>query len=254
MARFKKGSTDVQSLLFEKGKWSITSASKWLIDHGYKAPNAESSGEYHRFRQHPPFQYQKGTFRTIVFGAARNGIKAVIAVPRKEKVNTTRSKSKNPTVKKGGKDVKKSRIPALLVDLADARSIELEDGRELRFRLSGGFALCANKKGDEIWIISRKGGKRVATQDDRAEQLFEKFTGFEAEDTGSLVQLPGLSLERIGRAMSIIYRSDKFSTNPSDYIHAFKTYPTVSVDNVNRPRIVALRGGRIKVTAEGITG
>jgi hypothetical protein len=243
MARFKKGSTDVQSLLFEKGKWSITSASKWLRDHGYKAPKAESSGEYHRFRQHPPFQYQKGTFRTIVFGAARNGIKAVIAVPRK---------SKNPTVKKGGKDVKKSRIPALLVDLADARSIELEDGRELSFR--GGFALCANKKGDELWIISRKGGKRVATQDDRAEQLFEKFTGFEAEDTGALVQLPGLSLERIGRAMSIIYRSDKFSTKPSDYIHAFKQYPTVSVDNVNRPRIVALRGGRIKVTAEGIIG
>lgn len=248
MARFKKGSTDVQTLLFDKGKWSVTTASKWLRDHGYKVSKAESSGEYLRFRQHPPFQYKKGTFRTITFGAARNGIKAVIAVPRKE------PSKKNPTVKKGGKTVKKSRIPALLVDLADVRAIELEDGRELKFRLSGGFALCSNKKGDELWIMSRKGGKRVATQDDRAENLFEKFTGFEAEDTGALVQLPALSLERIGRAMSIIYRSDKFSTKPSDYIHAFKQYPTVSVDNVNRPRIVALRGGRIKVTAEGITG
>lgn len=251
MARFKK-STDVQSLLFEKGKWSITSASKWLRDHGYKVPKAESSGEYHRFRQRPPFQYQKGTFRTIPFGAARNGIKAVIAVPRKAKTNP--ESKRNPLVKKGGKTVKKSRIPAMLVDLADARAIELEDGRELRFKISGGFALCSNKKGDELWIMSRKGGKRVATQDDRAEDLFERFTGFEAEDTGSLVQLPALSLERIGRAMSIIYRSDKFATKPSDYIHAFKQYPTVSVDNVNRPRIVALRGGKIKVTAEGITG
>lgn len=252
MARFKKGSTDVQSLLFHKGQWSVTSASKWLRDHDYKVPKAESSGEYHRFRQHPPFQYQKGTFRTITFGAARNGIKAVIAVPRKEKLNPSRSK--NPLVKKGKKMVKKSRIPALLVDIADARSIELEDGRELRFNLRGGFALCSNKKGDELWILSRRGGKRVATQDDRAESLFERFTGFEAEDTGALVQLPALSLERLGRAMSIIYRSDKFSTKPNDYIHAFKTYPTVSVDNLNRPRIVALRGGRIKVTAEGIIG
>jgi hypothetical protein len=250
MARFKR-STDVQSLLFLKSKWSITSASKWLRDHNYNVPNAESSGEYHRFRQHPPFQYQKNTFRTITFGAARNGIKAVIAVPRNEKATPLR---KNPLVKKGKKTVKKSRIPALLVDLADARSIELEDGRELRFNLRGGFALCSNKKGNELWILSRRGGKRVATQDGRAETLFERFTGFEAEDTGALVQLPALSLERLGRAMSIIYRSDKFSTKPNDYIHAFKHFPTVSVDNVRRPRIVALRGGRIQVTAEGITG
>lgn len=250
MARLGK-STDVQSVLFDKSKWTIGSAAKWLRDHNHSVPKAESSGDYFRFRQHPPFQYQKGTFRTIDFGAKRNGIKAVIAVPKDSK---PKSNPKNPTVKKGGKTVKKSRIPALLVDLADARAIELEDGRELRFRLSGGFAMCSNKKGDELWILSRRGGKQVATEDDRAEKLFETFTGFEAEDTGALVQLPGLSLERIGRAMSIIYRSDKFGTKAKDYIHAFKQYPTVSVDNPNRPRIVALRGGRIKVTAEGITG
>lgn len=258
MARFKKP-TDVQSILFDKNKWTPSTAGVWLKAQGYKVPKAESGGEYHRFRQRPPFLYQAGTFRTIDFGAARNGIKAVIGVPRAKKnpspeENPKKKKRRNPTVKQDGKEVKKSRIPALLVDLADARSIELEDGRELRFKISGGFALCANKKGDELWIISRKGGKRVATEDDRAEDLFEKFTGFEAENTGSLVQLRGLNLVRLGRAMSIIYRSDKFANSPSDYIHAFKHYPTVSVDNLNRPRIVALRGGKIKVTAEGITG
>ena len=152
------------------------------------------------------------------------------------------------------KGFKKSRIPTLMADLADARAIELEDGREIKFPSQGGFALCANKSGDELWILSRKKGKRVETDDEKAEQLFEKFTGFEADYTGALVQLPALVLERIGRAMSIIYRSDKFSKKPADYIHAFKMYPTVSVDNINRPRIVALRGGKIKVTAEGITG
>lgn len=149
---------------------------------------------------------------------------------------------------------KTSRIPALMVDLADARAIELEDGRKLQFRLAGKFALCANKAGDELWILSRVGGKQVATEDDKAEKLFEKFTGFEADYTGALVQLPGLVLERLGRAKSIIYRSDKFATKSRDYIHAFKRYPTVSVDRKTRPRIVAIRGGKIKVTTEGITG
>jgi len=246
MTKKFKSSTEVQSLLFDKSKWSITAAKRWLSSHKHKASKAESSGDYHRFRQRPPFQFKAGTFKTITLGRASNGIKAVIAVPR-----SSSSPTRNPKTASGKK---KSRIPALLVDLADARAIELEDGRELKFKLAGKFALCGNKKGDELWIMSRKGGKRIATADQQAEQLFEKFTGFEAEDTGSLVQLPGLTLERIGRAMSIIYRSDKFATRPRDYIHAFQKYPTVSVDSLTRPRIVALRGGKIKVTAEGITG
>jgi len=38
------------------------------------------------------------------------------------------------------------------------------------------------------------------------------------------------------------------------YVHAFRNYPTVSVDNIRNPSIVALRGGRIKIKKEGITG
>lgn len=247
MAKQFKRSTEVQALLFDKAKWTVTAAKKWLSSHGHKTPKAESSGEYHRFRQRPPFQFTKGTFRTITFGKASNGLKAVVAVPRAGQAKPNPKKKANPKNRK-------SRIPALLVDIADARAIELEDGRELQFRIAGKFAMCANKAGDELWILSRKGGKRVMTEDDKAEKLFEKFTGFEADMDGALVQLPALLLTRLGRAMSIIYRSDKFSTKPADYIHAFKKYPTVSVDNMKRPRIVAIRGGKIRVTAEGITG
>lgn len=240
--RFTK-STEVQSLLFDKGKWTVTAARGWLSSHGYKTPKAESSGEYHRFRQRPPFMFKAGTFRTIAFGKTK-GIKAVIAVPRKA------GKKKNPEIK----PLRKSRIPALMVDLADARAIVLEDNTELKFPLKDRFALCASKKGDELWILSRKGGKKVSTQDQQAETLFERFTGFEAEDAGALVTMSDVRLKRIGRAKAIVYRSDKFSTTDNDYIHAFKKYPTVSVDNDKRPNMVALRGGQIKITAEGITG
>lgn len=249
MAKRSKQSTEVQTLLFDKGKWNKTTAKKWLKDHGYKIPaKVEGSGEYHRYRQHPPFHYVKGSFRTITFGKTSNGIKAIVAIPRNGKPKP------NPAIKGLKKARKSSRIPALLVDLADAREVELEDGQVLKFRLSGKFALCTNKAADELWIMSRSGGKRVATEDTKAETLFEKFTGFEADDAGELVQLPEFCLERLGRAKNIIYRSDKFSSLDSDYIHAFKKYPTVSVDNKTRPRIVAIRGGQIRVTAEGITG
>ena len=162
----------------------------------------------------------------------------------------TRPKRKNPEIK----PLRKSRIPALMVDLADARSIILEDNTELKFALKERFALCASKKGDELWILSRQGGKKVSTQDQQAETLFEKFTGFEAADAGNLVIMPDVLLKRIGRAKAIVYRSDKFSTTDNDYIHAFTKYPTVSVDNEKRPKMVALRGGKITVTAEGIKG
>jgi hypothetical protein len=253
MKRMSRG-TEVQSILFRKDKWTVSAAKQWLEKHRYKVPAVDTTAEYHRFRQSPPFQFKAGTFRTIDL-SARKGIKAVIAVPRLP-TKPAKNPAKKPAAKPRARNPENriSRIPSTLADIATARAIELEDGTELRFPLSGGYALCATGSGDELWILSRKGGRRVRAQDDRAEKVFESFTGFEAEESGQLVMLPDLVLERIGRAKAIIYRSDKFSTKEHEYIHAFNKYPTVSVDSKTRPRIVALRGGQVRVKAEGITG
>lgn len=239
MARFKK-STEVQSVLFNKAEWTPSEARKWLASHGYKTPAVDTTADYHRYRQSPPFDFEQGTFRTITLGAAARGIRAVIAVPR-TKTNPAR---KSPWV------------PTLLVDLADAKSVDLEGGEQLKFPFSGNFAMCATRSGRELWIVSRKGGKNVRTTDEKGEALYESFTGFEHDDVGRMIQITPKNMIRIGRAMNIVYRSDKFSRSgdTSDYIHAFNAYPTVSVDNVKRPKIVALRGGRIRVTKEGIKG
>lgn len=148
------------------------------------------------------------------------------------------------------------RIPSRLVDIADALSVELEDGQKLKFPRRGKFALCSTKSGTQLWILSRKGGKTVRTNDEEGNEIFEKFTGFIPDDTGQMVQIRPKKMHRIGRAINVVYRSDKFSKpgNTSDYIHAFKSYPTVSVDDVKQPSIVAIRGGKIKVKQEGITG
>lgn len=318
MARFKK-STEVQSILFLRTNWTPAAAKKWLSAHGYKTPAVDKTADYYRYRQSPPFNFKKGTFRTITLGAAARGIKAVIAVPR-EKANPLRSvgpmehkpyrdksvygdetlkkgtfvrhiggrekleivkrtglryysaknsKGETITIKVGEfeafKAPKKRKtnpskkspwVPTLLVDLADAKSIDLEGGEQLKFPFRAGFAMCATRSGRELWIVSRKGGKNVRATDKKGEDLYESFTGFEHDDVGRMIQITPKNMIRIGRAMNIVYRSDKFSRSgdTSDYIHAFNAYPTVSVDNVKRPKIVALRGGRIRVTKEGIKG
>jgi hypothetical protein len=251
MTRFSK-STEVQSFLFDKQKWSVTAAKKWLSEHNKKVPKVDTTSEYHRFRQAPPFQFQKGTFRTIPIGAKSKGIKAVIAVPRLRK--NPESKKRNPPNKKSSRPW----LPATLVDLADPISVDLEDGRQLKFPRSGKWALCSNRSGTEIWILSRQDSTRVKATDEQAENLFEKFTGFEhdQENNALMVQVAPKKMERISRAMNIVYRSDKFSRpgKTSDYIHPFKIYPVVSVDNETKPTIVALRGGQIKIKKEGVTG
>lgn len=151
---------------------------------------------------------------------------------------------------------KKPWLPSLLVDLATPLSIDIENGDQLKFPISGNFCLGSNRSGTELWIVSRKGAKNVRTADEKGETLYESFTGFEHDEVGKMVQLSPKSLVKIGRAINIVYRSDKFSKpgDTSDYIHPFSHYPIVSVDSINQPSIVALRGGRIKVKKEGITG
>jgi hypothetical protein len=243
-----KRSTEVQSVLFDRKKWTVSDAKKWLIDHGKEAPSADSTAQYHRFRQSPTFNFEAGTFRTINLGAASRGIKAIVAVPK-------HPKKPNPTKKKANGS-KKPWVPAFLVDLATPISIDLEGGDVLKFPASGNFSLGATRSGNELWIISKKGAKNVRATDDKGEKLYEDFTGFEHDEVGKLVRISPKEMKKIGRAMSIVYRSDKFSKagDYSDYVHPFSHYPTVSVDNVKRPSIVVLRGGRIKVRKEGITG
>jgi len=256
--------------LFDKELWTVSAAKKWLKDHGYKIPSVDTTSEYHRFRQRPSFQFKKGTFRTKEFGR-NTGIKAVIAVPRTgfvpKTVSKTVSKISDNVKKRRPKKIKKEHrefpkrlppgkkpcrktnpkkpwLPALLIDLAIPISIDLDSGEQLKFPLRGKYSMASNRAGTEIWILPKGDSKNVRATDERGEKLYE------------LVQVSPKSMVRLGRALNIVYRSDKFARpgNQSDYVHPFESYPVVSVDNIKHPSIVAIRGGRIKVTKEGITG
>jgi hypothetical protein len=57
------GVTEVQSVLFDKGTWSLREAVAWLKSHDLKYGSPDSAGGYHRFRQEAPGKFQE--FRTI---------------------------------------------------------------------------------------------------------------------------------------------------------------------------------------------
>ena len=73
----RRTATTVQTILFDRDLWSASAAGDWLRDHGYLGRTADTAAHYHRFRQVDPDRFQRGTLRTIPFGAA-TGIQAVV--------------------------------------------------------------------------------------------------------------------------------------------------------------------------------
>ncbi len=53
------GPSEIQSVLFEKAKWTEEKARKWLKEHNMKAGKVDVTAQYLRFRQHDPEKYSK---------------------------------------------------------------------------------------------------------------------------------------------------------------------------------------------------
>jgi hypothetical protein len=57
----------IQSILFDKKKWTIPTAIEWLKTHGYKYYKVDETKEHYRFRQFDPIKGRK--YRTLPIGA-----------------------------------------------------------------------------------------------------------------------------------------------------------------------------------------
>lgn len=75
--------TKIQTLLFDKGKFSEAEAKKWASGHDFKTSVDEKANTY-RMRQAEPSDFSKGSFRTITL---KSGIKAVIGCPKDKKAD-----------------------------------------------------------------------------------------------------------------------------------------------------------------------
>lgn len=73
---------EVQTLLFDRDDFTTKQAKRWAKDHDFRYGKVDTTDDYHRLRQREPSAFTSGSFRTITFGAPKEGIKAVVGCPK----------------------------------------------------------------------------------------------------------------------------------------------------------------------------
>jgi len=94
-----KQATEVQTLIFDKDKFSRSEAVKWAKDHDFKVeknPGVDETETSFRIRQRDPDAFKPGSFRTISLAP---GVKAVIGRPKKKVTKSDRVVKAVPIVK-----------------------------------------------------------------------------------------------------------------------------------------------------------
>ncbi|MCJ7501836.1 MAG: hypothetical protein MUP80_02080 [Acidobacteriia bacterium] len=66
----RKGISEVQSVIFDKLKWTADAASQWLKDHNFTSGGKDEGATFWRFRQKEPKGYK--SFKTIIPGMSQN--------------------------------------------------------------------------------------------------------------------------------------------------------------------------------------
>lgn len=74
--------SEIQSILFDKNKWTIPKAKKWLKKHDYKYDDVRTTTNKIRFRQVEPNQFQE--FRTLAF-SDKYGVEAILGLKTEKK-------------------------------------------------------------------------------------------------------------------------------------------------------------------------
>ena len=80
-ARNRPGS-EVQSVVFDAGKWTLGEAKAWLRRNQFTGLVADRKANTIRFRQIDPGAFRRGSFRTIHFDV-ETGIQAVVGIPKR---------------------------------------------------------------------------------------------------------------------------------------------------------------------------
>ena len=80
-ARNRPGS-EVQSVVFDAGKWTLGEAKAWLRRNQFTGLVADRKANTIRFRQIDPGAFRRGSFRTIPFDV-ETGIQAVVGIPKR---------------------------------------------------------------------------------------------------------------------------------------------------------------------------
>lgn len=146
------------------------------------------------------------------------------------------------------------KIPSTLVLLGEPLEVTSIEGYTWTFRKNA-FYLATTERGSELWILPkpRASKKAVSEVPGAAFDMFKRFTGFEP-GSAFCFTVSDFSPKKLGIAVSIAYRSNKWNGRSKGYIHHFENPTKIEVDNINRPGVWRLSGSKLKVRAVGITG
>jgi hypothetical protein len=149
------------------------------------------------------------------------------------------------------------KIPSVLCCLGRAVEVLTVD-QKYRWPASKNVKLLATSNGKTLYCLQcvPVHGKNKTTQAAEIEKsidLYERWHDFDAT-TAQTVSIPRGFLFEAGRAVSIIYSSNKWEGKSHKYIHTFESKPIVWVNKKVNPTLIMLSGGKIRTTSEGITG
>jgi hypothetical protein len=150
-----------------------------------------------------------------------------------------------------------SKVKASKITLVDlGRLIEIDTSTwTYTFTEKDNFRLASSVDGSRLFMFAALGQRAtlpVKTDYKKGARLFERFSGHRVD--GVKKGRKNTADKAAGIALHVIYESDKFSNKKSKYIHVFESTPKVFVDNVSKPSIIEVGGGKITVTSKGIEG
>ena len=244
-----KRTTEVQSVLFRKGQWTVQRAKAWLKRHNMKVPAPEmptGRGVYVRFAQRPKTDFLAKHFSTIVPGAKTAKKKSN---PRKKAVNYEHynyfvavMESKQRKYFDGigfNSDKKKT---ALFHDKEQARKVARH--------------LADHTRKQTIVVTETKKSRNLVKPTQYAKvteaiELFKNFTGHEPEYIDELSVNPVEVAFRIGDCDEISYTAMRDGKEET-YVHSFKKRARPVLASSYDGEQLLLLGGNFQFTNRGI--
>lgn len=102
-----------------------------------------------------------------------------------------------------------------------------------------------------FWVMGRQiqGRQKGAVRSDGAAKTFKRWAQREAQTT-AMIKVPAVRLKMEGRAIQIVYHSDKWGER-ANYEHDFSN-PVRAYRNGRKGKVFAVRGGKLTVTERGL--
>jgi len=99
---------------------------------------------------------------------------------------------------------------------------------------------------------------KFKAQIQKAVYVYERFMDFQAKAV-AIVDYPTVKLKQFGKAISIVYASDKWEGRENLYIHEFskRNAPAVYVNAGSKgidPSVIVIKGGNLAIKKGGISG